>query len=171
MELSKLENIFKEKTDITFALANEDGSATDKTFTILHWPVLNHQTGKMADDGTTLLMQLIAAEMDKDNPIPVVTRQLRFLGVYSKDLTVDGKPLNMSIGEFGFTDEETKKVPLSIQQKIATDICAPVLQMMRAATSEESNASVPSESEMAGSAEDSSAKDSAEATDSSASDG
>jgi hypothetical protein len=163
MEISAINNAYKDKLDITFALANEDGSATDKTFTILHWPVLNQRTGEVADGGTTLLMRLIAAELDKDNPIPVVTRQLRLLGIYSKDLTVDGKPLNFSDDKhLGFAEEEERKVPLSIQQKIAADICAPVIQMMRAPVSEESNATDASKPEMAGSSEDSSTADSAE---------
>lgn len=131
MELTKLENVFKEKTLITFALVNEDGSVREETCNIFHWPLLDHATEGMLNEGTTLLARLFAAERDTDNPVPVVTRQLRLLGVYSNDLTVDGQPLSVSDGR-SLSDEEMKKVPLSVQQKIATSICAPLLRMMAA---------------------------------------
>jgi hypothetical protein len=160
MELTKLENIFKEKTLITFALVNEDGSVREETYSVFHWSVLGYMTEGMLNAGATLFTSLLAAEEDTDNPVPVVTRQLRLLGVYSDDLTVGGKPLNLSDGK-GLSDEEAAQIPLPIQQKIATDIFAPVARIMTRRAG--SNVQPDEESEASGSTEADSATDHTEA--------
>jgi hypothetical protein len=155
-ELNDLRNTFKVRTDVTFTLANEDGSLREETYRVLHWPPADHR----APDGTTLLGQLFAAEMDTDNPLPIITRQLRLLEVYCEGLTVGGKPLNTT-KRFGLSDEELAQIPLSVQQKIVADICAPVLQAMNRRKGEQEDAQSNLEPATTGSAAASPTTDSA----------
>lgn len=126
MELTKLNNFFKESTEVTLATVTPEGELNEETVKVYHWDVLTHRTAEMKEQETSLVHLLFDAEKDTENPIPVVTRQLHLLGIYSKDLTDGGKPVTDDL-------DVLAKIPLGVQSKIAREICAPamgVLQIM-----------------------------------------
>lgn len=128
MEISQLENFFKEKTEITLATVGEDGAITEETVKIYHHAPFD-QTGESAAKNTNIMGLLLEEERDKENPIPVVTRQLHILGVWSKDFTLGGAPFVLTPAI-----ESIKIIPLQVQRKIANEICAPALAQLRAFT-------------------------------------
>lgn len=126
MEISNLENIFKEKTPVTLATVTPEGEITEEVVNIYHHSPFD-STGESLKKKTTVLGLVLEVEKDKDNPVPVITRQLEILGIYSRDFTKGGekvviKPNVESIGV----------LPLPVQRTIAQKICAPALVELRA---------------------------------------
>ena len=128
VEITQLENTFKEKTEITLATVSEEGDISEETIKIYHYSPFD-ATGASLEKGMTILGLLLEAEKDKDNPVPVVTRQLEILGVWSKSFTLGGGPFILSPNA-----ESIKHLPLPVQRKIAQEICAPALAQLRVAS-------------------------------------
>jgi hypothetical protein len=103
VELRELNRAFFEKTPITIATRNGDGTVQEQSLTVYH------------NSWFDVLPKLAEIENTKDSDVPQVTRQLLTLDAQVKEFTHEGKPVVMDA-------EKWAVAGLPVQDAIAREL-------------------------------------------------
>lgn len=103
---------YRESISIVFGSATPEGEVKEEIAKIFYAPI----------DGD-MVTALVEIERDTAHEVPIVTRQLQALKIWSRDITTAGKPLTHTV-------ESISELKLPVQQRIVSEICAPVIHRL-----------------------------------------